>query len=358
MSIHLRGDPRVYTVLLRARSMRESKHLKANEFENAGKVILPSLVLQELSHHLVTYPMVFSFSYGDRITHGGVADFDQCPGNVYFPSWMMDQLGITSGDNVVVRNVNLPLGNFVRLQPLTEDFLQIHNHRATLEHGLVQYGALTKGDVITIPYGDDRVYRLRVLDTKPAPAIAITETDLEVDFAPPADVEARERAEAERREAEAARQERERQALEAARLAAATAEARRVNFVPFSGSGTRVRSGTAGPSGSRSGHDPALEAILAEAAAQKPVVRPFLHGVNPAAVVPLDLGPVGAIVIGSPQRLADPEQLKAASQGLLSSGASSSDTALPGGAPIFSGTSATLKKKKRSKKAKSSVDAP
>jgi len=43
---------------------------------------------------------------------------------------------------------------------------------------------VTVGDVIAISHAD-RVYHLKVLETKPGDAISVIETDVEVDFAPP-----------------------------------------------------------------------------------------------------------------------------------------------------------------------------
>ena len=43
---------------------------------------------------------------------------------------------------------------------------------------------MTVGDVIAISHAD-RVYHLKVLETKPGDAISVIETDVEVDFAPP-----------------------------------------------------------------------------------------------------------------------------------------------------------------------------
>jgi ubiquitin fusion degradation protein 1 len=55
---------------------------------------------------------------------------------------------------------------------------------ARLEHGLTQFACVTVGDVFALQHAD-RVYRVRVLETRPDTAISVIETDVEVDFAPP-----------------------------------------------------------------------------------------------------------------------------------------------------------------------------
>ena len=53
-----------------------------------------------------------------------------------------------------------------------------------MENLLRGYACLTEGDVIALHY-NDKVYELRVVETKPARGISIIECDLNTDFAPP-----------------------------------------------------------------------------------------------------------------------------------------------------------------------------
>jgi ubiquitin fusion degradation protein 1 len=43
---------------------------------------------------------------------------------------MMETLGAEPGSIIEVKNVTLPLGSFVRIQPQSVDFLDISDHRA------------------------------------------------------------------------------------------------------------------------------------------------------------------------------------------------------------------------------------
>ncbi|XP_016572354.2 ubiquitin fusion degradation protein 1 homolog isoform X2 [Capsicum annuum] len=51
-------------------------------------------------------------------------------GMIYMPYWMMENLFLQVGDIVTVKNVALPKGKYVRLQPHTKDFLDISNPKA------------------------------------------------------------------------------------------------------------------------------------------------------------------------------------------------------------------------------------
>ncbi|KAG0814947.1 hypothetical protein G6F20_004377 [Rhizopus arrhizus] len=155
-----------------------------------GKIILPQSALEKLSQLNISYPMLFKLINGAerKHTHAGVLEFIAEEGRVYLPQWMMESLDTEPGNIIEVRNVTLPLGSFVRIQPQSTDFLDITDHRAVLEKALRNFSTLTVEDIIQINY-NDKIYGIKVLEVKPFhedhSGISIVETDLEVDFAPP-----------------------------------------------------------------------------------------------------------------------------------------------------------------------------
>lgn len=139
----------------------------------------------------VSYPLMFSVENdadsSKHTTHCGVLEFSAPEGTIYLPLWVMKSIGVRSGGFVTLRNVTLPLGTFVKLQPQSVAFLDITDPRAVLEHSFRAFSALTRGDMIQIGY-NEQVYELLIMEIKPASArhaISIVETDLQVDFAPP-----------------------------------------------------------------------------------------------------------------------------------------------------------------------------
>lgn len=67
-------------------------------------------------------------------------------GTCYIPYWMMQNLCTREGDVIRIINTSLPKGSFVKLQPVSQDFLNIHNPRAVLETTLRNFATLTVGD--------------------------------------------------------------------------------------------------------------------------------------------------------------------------------------------------------------------
>ncbi|KAK7283532.1 hypothetical protein RIF29_13105 [Crotalaria pallida] len=136
----------------------------------------------------IDYPMLFELRNGaaERVSHCGVLEFIADEGTIYMPYWMMQNMLLQEGDTVRVKNVTLPKGTYFKLQPHTKDFFDISNPKALLETSLRNFSCLSTGDTIMITYNNKKYY-IDIIETKPANAICIIETDCEVDFAPPLD---------------------------------------------------------------------------------------------------------------------------------------------------------------------------
>lgn len=105
---------------------------KAN-LECGDKIILPASALDQLARLRVTYPMMFSLNNPqtneNRSTNCGVMEFSAEEGTCYLPYWMMQNLLIESGGLLIVKNVTLKKGTYVKFQPHTIKFTQLHNPR-------------------------------------------------------------------------------------------------------------------------------------------------------------------------------------------------------------------------------------
>ncbi|KAF7808618.1 ubiquitin fusion degradation protein 1-like protein [Senna tora] len=156
--------------------------------ESGDKIIMPPSALDRLASLHIDYPMLFELrnDSAERVSHCGVLEFIAEEGMIYMPYWMMENMLLQEGDIVRVKNVTLPKGTYVKLQPHTKDFLDISNPKAILETTLRNFSCLTTGDSIMVAYNNKKYY-IDIIETKPANAISIIETDCEVDFAPPLD---------------------------------------------------------------------------------------------------------------------------------------------------------------------------
>ncbi|VDQ12493.1 unnamed protein product [Trichobilharzia regenti] len=83
----------------------------------------------------------------NRTTHCGVLEFVADEGRIYVPYWV----GCVNSFKI---------------------------------NALRDFACLTVGDIIAINY-NERIYELKVLETKPKDAVTIIECDMSVDFAPP-----------------------------------------------------------------------------------------------------------------------------------------------------------------------------
>lgn len=150
----------------------------------AGKIFLPPLALARLTTLHIRYPMLFRIASGGKCTHTGVLEFTAEEGRVYVPQWAADALAVNPGQVVSVETCDLPLGNYVKIEPQLVDFLDISDPKAVLENALRNFSCLSVDDIIQISY-NDTVYGIKVLSAKPENCVCVVETDLETEFAPP-----------------------------------------------------------------------------------------------------------------------------------------------------------------------------
>ncbi|KAJ3096864.1 ubiquitin fusion degradation protein [Physocladia obscura] len=137
----------------------------------------------------IAYPMLFEITNEQHKTHSshaGVLEFIAEEGRAYLPQWMMNTLLIEEGSLARIKNVSLPLGKFVKLQPQSVDFLDITDPKAVLERAISQFSCLTQNDIITIKY-NNKLFDILIVETRPGggKGISVVETDLEVDFDAP-----------------------------------------------------------------------------------------------------------------------------------------------------------------------------
>ena len=182
---------RVYPVI-----MMDKGHM-----EDGDKILLPSSALEAITRMEVDWPIMLKVAneVKGRRTHCGVLEFTATEGCCFMPHWIMQNLLLAEGDIVRVQNVSLDKCSFIKLQPLSEDFLEsIQNPRPIMEHQLRKFSCVSMGDQLRLPYLDTEFF-LEVKEVQawvggqkvPAEAASIIETDCEVDFAPPPGYERR-----------------------------------------------------------------------------------------------------------------------------------------------------------------------
>ena len=156
------------------------------DLEKGDKILLPPSILQKISESEIKGPIIFEIKNtgSNQKTHCGVMDFTADEGCAYLPRWMMQNLNAKEGEKLYFSYTSLEKGNYVKLQPQTDDFLNISNPKAVLEAKLRYFTCLTRSDTIAIEY-NEKIYWINVVEVKPGVAILIVDTDIDVDFASP-----------------------------------------------------------------------------------------------------------------------------------------------------------------------------
>ena len=89
------------------RAIEATKGKKSNFFSIL--VILPTSALHELARLRIQYPMTFMISNSQMgiKTFCGVLEFSAEEGMCHIPIWMMNNLCIEEGSEIILRNMNL-----------------------------------------------------------------------------------------------------------------------------------------------------------------------------------------------------------------------------------------------------------
>lgn len=169
----------------------ESEEIKIMECSN--KIIAPDSVIQKLCQYgNIQSEYVFQInSKRNRVTIGKYynynPEFGEAEHNtIYVPNYIFEGLSIEYGDEVSFNFINesLPKGDYIRLQPITNQIMQVDNYQLYLqEHLQKHYTCLIKGESIRIPYFDE-VIVMMIHDLTPSDIVSITDTDLAVEFEP------------------------------------------------------------------------------------------------------------------------------------------------------------------------------
>ncbi|KAJ6232956.1 ubiquitin fusion degradation 1 protein [Anaeramoeba flamelloides] len=166
-----------------------AQQIARQDVDKGGKICLPESALSALIQNQVETPYMFEIKNlsNQTISHCGVLDFNAVEGTCVLPTWLMNTLELQNRGRVQIIAQKLPLGSYIKFQPLTSDFTsKVTNPKVVLERQLRNFACLTQGDIIEIKYLN-LVFYISVLETKPGKAINIIRTDCNVEFAPPRD---------------------------------------------------------------------------------------------------------------------------------------------------------------------------
>ena len=79
----------------------------------------------------VTFIHFIGSVHFNRSVLSGVLEFVAEEGRIYIPYWMFSNLCLQEGQRVTVKSGNLPKGDFVKFQPLSPEFNDIHNPKVS-----------------------------------------------------------------------------------------------------------------------------------------------------------------------------------------------------------------------------------
>jgi ubiquitin fusion degradation protein 1 len=146
------GPPPANSIFIRSYKVYSPAFIGKPEVNKGNKIILPSSALNELARLRISYPMTFMISNPQisKKSYCGVLEFSAEEGMCHLPVWLMHNLFLEEGSEVILRNVNLKKGTFMKIQPHETAFIDLPDPKAILEREMTNYSCIFKGDTINI----------------------------------------------------------------------------------------------------------------------------------------------------------------------------------------------------------------
>ena len=162
------------------------------QLKSSNKILLPPSVLYELNQQDLSNDIMFFKVSNKEMQFGtvcGVHEFSAPPGICHVPFHIMDNIGITEGQEVEIEKVCPVQGQYMKLRPHKTAFINLHDPKAVLEKIMsLDYPVVSQGQTIELYYKDlDKRYLIDIVETKPADIISIVNTDINIDFDQPLD---------------------------------------------------------------------------------------------------------------------------------------------------------------------------
>ena len=158
----------------------------------SNKILLPPSVLYDINQlEKAEYPLFFKIK-NKETEFGkvcGLHEFTAPPGVCHIPYYLLAELGMKEGEEIVIELATPVKGTSVKLRPHTTDFINLNNPKVILEKVMsLDYPVITEGHTIAINYKDlNRVFYIDVIETKPTSVIQIINTDINLEFDTPLD---------------------------------------------------------------------------------------------------------------------------------------------------------------------------
>jgi len=115
----------------------------------------------------------------DIVSYVGVKEFISDESCIEVPSWLAESLGADYVNITLIKNI--PKGEFIKIEPLSEDFFELPDNDKLVEIELAKYCLLELNQIIPMKIFD-KVYKFKIVDIKDNDVIDITNIDLNVDF--------------------------------------------------------------------------------------------------------------------------------------------------------------------------------
>jgi hypothetical protein len=157
----------------------EDKSLKPEKilyYESSDRIILPCSYLKVVHNSKRYTHLRLSRNKSSIDVFVGIGDFTAPERHCYLPNWVMDVLGVKSGDKVTVDSVYLPTAKKIKANVPKH----IKEYKSVLECALKNHTALFMGKIIRIPMFELN-FDIVITELEPDHAVSIIDCEPAID---------------------------------------------------------------------------------------------------------------------------------------------------------------------------------
>ena len=137
--------------------------VNCNENLQNNIVNLPTRVLNSLVEEERPFPYFFRVSIDEVVFYISVNQFTADNDEIEISSQMMEKYELDNNSIVQIEYLEVPFGNYIKLQPLDEPFFLIDDYESLLETKMSEIPILYKNQIICIEDVDSNRYSIKII---------------------------------------------------------------------------------------------------------------------------------------------------------------------------------------------------
>lgn len=159
----------------------EKKEKDIKNIECLNQIVMPKDCLEHIVNFKIPSPFYFQIeSRKGKKTYASVHSYSHHDKIVFLPKKIMEELGISDDERVVLTSVNIPKAKSLTFKTIKE-FGELENPKLVIDKNLRDYTVFYENQKIDIIFAKKR-YQIIIKNLKPNDVVSCIDTDVDIQF--------------------------------------------------------------------------------------------------------------------------------------------------------------------------------